>query len=143
MHCSWINFCHYHYCFRESLRVVVSMVAIVSASFVNFSLAQSTKLCVFEERVLMIVEATRDLPGTLAATGGVPPPCWSHRSKRCLSSTFSIIHLAEPSQCVVLYGIHIERFTIKYVFGVCCFRCLLTILLSVRIDHWRGSVLFA
>jgi len=38
---------------------------------ISYALAQSTKLCVFEERVLMIVEATRDLPGTLAATGEV------------------------------------------------------------------------
>lgn len=30
---------------------------------------QSTKLCVFEERVLEIVAATRDLPGNLATTG--------------------------------------------------------------------------
>lgn len=33
---------------------------------------QSTKLCVFEERVLEIVAATRDLPGNLATTGVSP-----------------------------------------------------------------------
>lgn len=32
---------------------------------------QSTKLCVFEERVLEIVAATRHLPGNLATTGAV------------------------------------------------------------------------
>ena len=30
---------------------------------------QSTKLCVFEERVLEIVAATKNLPGNLATTG--------------------------------------------------------------------------
>jgi len=36
---------------------------------ISHALSQSTKLCVFEERVIMIVMNTKDLPGTLAATG--------------------------------------------------------------------------
>jgi len=38
---------------------------------ISHALAQSTKLCVFEERVLEIVAATRNLPGHLATTGKV------------------------------------------------------------------------
>lgn len=36
---------------------------------ISHALSQSTKLCVFEERVIEIVSSTKDLPGTLAATG--------------------------------------------------------------------------
>lgn len=39
---------------------------------ISHALSQSTKLCVFEERVIEIVSSTKDLPGTLAATGKVP-----------------------------------------------------------------------
>ncbi len=43
---------------------------------ISHALSQSTKLCVFEERVIMIVMNTKDLPGTLAATGTkVAPNC--------------------------------------------------------------------
>lgn len=35
---------------------------------------QSTKLCVFEERVLEIVAATKNLPGNLATTGELRLP---------------------------------------------------------------------
>ncbi len=38
---------------------------------ISHALSQSTKLCVFEERVIMIVMNTKDLPGTLAATGAL------------------------------------------------------------------------
>lgn len=38
---------------------------------ISHALAQSTKLCVFEERVLEMVAATRNLPGNLATTGKV------------------------------------------------------------------------
>jgi hypothetical protein len=41
----------------------------------SFTCVQSTKLCVFEERVLEIVAATKNLPGNLATTGDLPPPC--------------------------------------------------------------------
>jgi hypothetical protein len=41
----------------------------------TFTCMQSTKLCVFEERVLEIVAATKNLPGNLATTGDLPPPC--------------------------------------------------------------------
>ena len=36
---------------------------------ISHALSQSTKLCVFEERVLEIVQQTRDLPEALASTG--------------------------------------------------------------------------
>lgn len=36
---------------------------------ISHALSQSTKLCVFEERVLEIVQTTRDLPEALATTG--------------------------------------------------------------------------
>ena len=39
---------------------------------ISHALAQSTKLCLYEERVLEVVEATRDLPEAMAATGRVP-----------------------------------------------------------------------
>ena len=41
---------------------------------ISHALAQSTKLCVFEERVLEIVNNTRDLPETLAETGQIKLP---------------------------------------------------------------------
>ena len=41
---------------------------------ISHALAQSTKLCVFEERVLAIVNNTRDLPETLAETGKITLP---------------------------------------------------------------------
>ena len=37
---------------------------------ISHALSQSTKLCVFEERVLEIVASTKDLPESLATTGG-------------------------------------------------------------------------
>lgn len=109
--------------YSRTLRVVVRFVAIVSVSFVNIFLAQSTKLCVFEERVLMIVEATRDLPGTLAATGGVAPP---YSSNRCISQNVCVQSLAafvwlnftiHFAQYIALSQIYIELFTDKYVIG--------------------------
>lgn len=36
---------------------------------ISYALSQSTKLCVFEERVLEIVASTKDLPESLASTG--------------------------------------------------------------------------
>ena len=36
---------------------------------ISHALSQSTKLCVFEERVLEIVASTKDLPEILASTG--------------------------------------------------------------------------
>lgn len=36
---------------------------------ISHALSQSTKLCVFEERVMQIVQATKDLPELLASTG--------------------------------------------------------------------------
>jgi uncharacterized Rmd1/YagE family protein len=36
---------------------------------ISHALSQSTKLCVFEERVLEIVASTKDLPESLASTG--------------------------------------------------------------------------
>ena len=36
---------------------------------ISHALSQSTKLCVFEERVLEIVQTTKDLPENLANTG--------------------------------------------------------------------------
>ena len=36
---------------------------------ISHALSQSTKLCVFEERVLEIVASTKDLPESLATTG--------------------------------------------------------------------------
>ena len=41
---------------------------------ISHALAQSTKLCVFEERVLEIVNNTKDLPETLAETGQIKLP---------------------------------------------------------------------
>ena len=41
---------------------------------ISHALAQSTKLCIFEERVLEIVNSTRDLPETLASTGKINLP---------------------------------------------------------------------
>lgn len=38
---------------------------------ISHALSQSTKLCVFEERVIEIVASTKDLPEILASTG--PP----------------------------------------------------------------------
>lgn len=38
---------------------------------ISHALAQSAKLSVYEERVMEIVESTKDLPETLAATGEV------------------------------------------------------------------------
>ena len=38
---------------------------------ISHALAQSAKLSVYEERVIEIVESTKDLPETLAATGEV------------------------------------------------------------------------
>ncbi|BDA47956.1 Required for meiotic nuclear division protein 1 homolog [Coccomyxa sp. Obi] len=38
---------------------------------ISYALSQSTKLCVFEERVLEIVASTKDLPESLASTGKV------------------------------------------------------------------------
>ena len=43
---------------------------------ISHALSQSTKLCVFEERVIEIVTSTKDLPGTLAATGTRPMLAW-------------------------------------------------------------------
>lgn len=37
---------------------------------ISYALSQSTKLCVYEERVLEIVQSTKDLPESLAETGG-------------------------------------------------------------------------
>jgi uncharacterized Rmd1/YagE family protein len=36
---------------------------------ISHALSQSTKLCVFEERVMEIVQSTKDLPELLASTG--------------------------------------------------------------------------
>ncbi len=36
---------------------------------ISYALSQSTKLCVYEERVLEIVQSTKDLPESLAETG--------------------------------------------------------------------------
>ena len=36
---------------------------------ISYALSQSTKLCVYEERVLDIVQSTKDLPESLAETG--------------------------------------------------------------------------
>ena len=36
---------------------------------ISHALSQSTKLCVFEERVIEIVASTKDLPEILASTG--------------------------------------------------------------------------
>lgn len=38
---------------------------------ISYALSQSTKLCVFEERVLEIVASTKDLPESLASTGAL------------------------------------------------------------------------
>eukprot|EP00884_Botryococcus_braunii_P016721 jgi/Botrbrau1/3732/Bobra.0363s0017.2 len=38
---------------------------------ISHALSQSTKLCVFEERVMQIVQSTKDLPELLASTGKV------------------------------------------------------------------------
>lgn len=40
---------------------------------ISYALSQSTKLCVFEERVLEIVASTKDLPESLASTGKCTP----------------------------------------------------------------------
>lgn len=40
---------------------------------ISHALSQSTKLCVFEERVLEIVQTTKDLPEALAISGCFPP----------------------------------------------------------------------
>lgn len=40
---------------------------------ISHALSQSTKLCVFEERVLEIVASTKDLPEILASTGRQSP----------------------------------------------------------------------
>ena len=40
---------------------------------ISHALSQSTKLCVFEERVLEIVQTTKDLPEALANTGKPQP----------------------------------------------------------------------
>ena len=39
---------------------------------ISYALSQSTKLCVYEERVLEIVQSTEDLPESLAETGACP-----------------------------------------------------------------------
>jgi uncharacterized Rmd1/YagE family protein len=39
---------------------------------ISHALSQSTKLCVFEERVMEIVQSTKDLPELLASTGDPP-----------------------------------------------------------------------
>ena len=39
---------------------------------ISYALSQSTKLCVYEERVLDIVQSTKDLPESLAETGVAP-----------------------------------------------------------------------
>ena len=39
---------------------------------ISYALSQSTKLCVYEERVLEIVQSTKDLPESLAETGVAP-----------------------------------------------------------------------
>lgn len=46
---------------------------------ISHALAQSAKLSVYEERVIQIVESTKDLPEALAATGEVRCDlCWQH-----------------------------------------------------------------
>ena len=42
---------------------------------ISYALSQSTKLCVYEERVLDIVQSTKDLPESLAETGKSSPHC--------------------------------------------------------------------
>ena len=43
---------------------------------ISHALSQSTKLCVFEERVLEIVQSTRDLPERLASSGTLHAGKW-------------------------------------------------------------------
>ena len=56
---------------------------------ISYALSQSTKLCVYEERVLDIVQSTKDLPESLAETGVAPPfqnSVATHQDKQQMSS---------------------------------------------------------
>lgn len=53
---------------------------------ISHALAQSAKLSVYEERVMEIVENTKDLPETLAATGEAS---WLQGKVVCATRTFA------------------------------------------------------
>ena len=54
---------------------------------ISHALSQSTKLCVFEERVIEIVASTKDLPEILASTGAACLPSLTH----CLGSIMHFV----------------------------------------------------
>ena len=50
---------------------------------ISYALSQSTKLCVYEERVLDIVQSTKDLPESLAETGECRSHAYMHLYHAC------------------------------------------------------------
>lgn len=66
---------------------------------ISHALSQSTKLCVFEERVLEIVQTTKDLPEALA-TSGTPSPLLSRtRKARAPSPALRGVGPGDRSDC--------------------------------------------
>lgn len=81
---------------------------------ISHALSQSTKLCVFEERVLEIVQTTKDLPEALATTGlGASNPALA---------ALSVLALMELNICIALL---LRQYKIKFYTSMwICTACL-------------------
>ena len=67
---------------------------------ISHALSQSTKLCVFEERVLEIVASTKDLPESLASTGGAAANCCGCYCQICCAPVLCNVCSLKFQRCI-------------------------------------------